>query len=124
LTPNHLKTLSGQSDLIHNTLTPGVANGITVGLLATANPTGNANACNAAAVTAAQLTVGLGAWGTALHTLPGGSFGTGETAFSTAGLSVSELAKMTQFCAFIQSNGSGYGICGSCKEGAAGAASK
>lgn len=121
LTPNHLKTLSGQSDLIHNALTPGVASAVTVGLLVTANPNGNATACNAASVTASQLTVGLRAYGTALHALPGGSYGVGETVFSPAGLSASELMKMTQFCAFIQNDGSRYGICGSCKEGAAGA---
>jgi hypothetical protein len=34
----------------------------------------------------------------------------------------SELTKLTTYCGFIQANGSGYGICKSCREGAAGAA--
>src|SRR5271169_5250248 len=33
LTPNHLRTLSTQNDLINNTLTPGVPIGVTIALL-------------------------------------------------------------------------------------------
>jgi hypothetical protein len=122
LTPNHLMTLSGKTDLIANNLTPGVANGITVALLVTANPTGSPAACDASAVTAANLTVGLRAYGTTIHALPTGSYGVTETPFSPVPLSASELMKMDQFCGFIKANGSNFGICGSCKPGAAGAA--
>ena len=114
LTPNHLQTLSVQNDLISNTLTPGVPIGVTIGLVASTG-----GSCNPAAVE--TLAPGLRAWGTTLHAAPGGGFYGTETEFSFAPLSAGELAKMTQTCAFIQADGSGYGICGSCKPGAQGA---
>lgn len=116
LTPNHLETLSVQSDLISNTLTPGVPVGVTVGLVASLAAAG----CNASSVTSATLAPGLRAWGTTLHAAPGGGYFGTETAFSFAELSAAELTKMTTLCGFIQSNGSGYGICNSCRIGAAG----
>ena len=116
LTPNHLQTLSVQNDLISNTLTPGVPIGVTIGLVATTG-----GACNPAAVATETLAPGLRAWGTTLHAAPSGGFFGTETAFSFAQLSAGELAKMAQTCAFIQADGSGYGICGSCKPGAQGA---
>ena len=118
LTPNHLQTLSVQSDLISNTLTTGVPVGVTIGLVASL-PIGGA--CNASTVTPNTIAPGLRAWGTTLHAAPGGGFFGTETEFSFAGLGPTELQKMTSLCGFIQSNGSGYGICGSCRVGAAGA---
>ena len=117
LTPNHLKTLSVQKDLISNTLTPGVPIGVTVALLASTG-----GVCNPSTVTAAALVPGLRAWGTTLHAAPGGGFFGTETAFLPGGLSATELAKLTTYCGFIQADGSGFGICGSCRQGAAGAA--
>ena len=117
LTPNHLKTLSVQKDLISNTLTPGVPIGVTVALLAS-----NGGACNAALPGQFALVSGLRAWGTTLHAAPGGGFAATETNFSNAQLSASELSKLTTYCGFIQAIGSGFGICGSCRQGAAGAA--
>lgn len=72
-------------------------------------------------VMAGQLTVGLGAYGTKIHALPGGSYGSTETPFSPVQLSASELLKLTELCGFIQADSSGFGICGSCRQGAAGA---
>lgn len=118
LTPNELSTLSVQKDLISNLLTPGMPSAITIALAATAK----AGTCNAANVTAATLVPGLRAWGTTLHALPGGGYTVAETEFSPVILSASELTKITQYCSFIQAIGSGYGICNSCREGAAGAA--
>jgi hypothetical protein len=115
LTPNHLKVLSVKNDLISNTLTPGQPTEVTIALLATRAT------CNAAQVAAANLVAGLRAWGTTLHALPGGGWGVGETEFSPAPLSETQLLKMTSYCGFIQANGSGYGICRSCRQGAAGA---
>jgi hypothetical protein len=114
LTPNHLKTLSIRNDLISNTLTPGVPIGVTVALLATNG------ACNAAVPVG--FVAGLRAWGTTIHMKPDATYGVTETAFLPAVLSESELLKLTSYCGFIQANGSGYGICKSCRTGAAGAA--
>jgi hypothetical protein len=117
LTPNHLRTLSVQNDLISNTLTPGVPIGITIALLAVTDVGG----CNASNVDPALLTPGLRAWGTTIHAVPGGGYGVSETRFSDAELSASELTKLTSYCGFIQANGSDFGICKSCGDGAAGA---
>ena len=116
LTPNHLRTLSTQNDLINNTLTPGVPIGVTIVLYATDVPTGG---CNAAAP--GDPVEGLRAWGTHIHAAPGGGFGVTETTYVPAGLSPTELAKLESYCGFIQADGTGYGICGSCVDGAAGA---
>ncbi|MDX2153755.1 MAG: hypothetical protein SFV54_23630 [Bryobacteraceae bacterium] len=114
LTPNHLKTLGVRADLTSNTLTPGVPASATIALLAT---TGT---CNAATVTADRLVAGMRAWGTTIHALPTGGYGVGETEFSSAPLSATQLQKLTTYCGFIQANGSGYGICRSCRQGAQG----
>jgi hypothetical protein len=115
LTPNHLRTLSARNDLINNTLTPGVPTAVSIAVLATKGST-----CNAANVTANNLAGGLRAWGTTPHAAPGGGYIVGETPFSAVALSATELQKMTSYCGFIQSNGSGYGICNSCRTGAQG----
>jgi hypothetical protein len=114
LTPNHLKTLSVQKDLISNTLTPGVPIGVTIALLASQGK------CNASAP--GNLVSGLRAWGTTIHAAPGGGFFGAETEFSQVGLSADELTKLTSYCGFIQADGTSFGICGSCRQGAAGAA--
>ena len=119
LTPNHLKTLSVQKDLISNTLTPGVPIGVTVALVSSL-PT--AGACNAATVNFGLIVPGLRAWSTTLHAAPGGGFAVTETEYSSATLSITEYRKLTGYCGFIQAIGSGFGICGSCRQGAAGAA--
>jgi hypothetical protein len=117
VTPNALVSLSARTDLISNTLTPAVPTSIVVKLVAT-----NQATCNAATVTAAALTPGLKAWGTTLHATPtAGTYAVTETAFHEAGLSAGELARITSFCGFIQSNGSGFGICRSCRLGGQGA---
>ena len=118
VTPNALVSLSARNDLISNTLTPAVPNSIVVKLVATAGTT-----CNASNVPAANLAAGMRAWGTTLHAEPGTSpaYVVTETAFDKAGLSAAELARITSFCGFIQANGSGYGICRSCRLGGLGA---
>jgi len=85
----------------------------------------------ATAGTGAQvLTTGLLAWGTTIHELPvtpgtpATTYGVTETAFSNATLSAIELTRMTSLCAFIRANGSGYGICKSCRVGGLGASAK
>jgi len=71
------------------------------------------------------------AWGTTLHAQPGGTFGATETEFSNAALgvvsavglnrTVDEFTRLSSNCSFIQSNGSGFGICRSCRAGGLGA---
>jgi hypothetical protein len=115
LTPNHLKTLSVVNDLTSNLLTPGTPTSVSIALLASTN-------CNASGVNGTNLVGGLRAWGTTIHaSVPAGTFATTETPFSPSALSASELSKLTLYCGFIQANGSGFGICKSCKQGAQGA---
>jgi len=61
-------------------------------------------------------------FGTTIHANPNGSYTASDYRFVGASLSPSQFQKMTSYCGFIQANGSGYGICKSCREGAAGAA--
>jgi hypothetical protein len=124
VTPNALNSLSAKNDLISNVLTPATPTSVTVKLLA-ALPT--AGSCNAA--TPGTTTTAMHAWATTLHantsTIPT-SYGLTETEFSTAYLDTSsngaEYKRITQFCAFIQANASGFGICKSCRVGGLGAA--
>jgi hypothetical protein len=120
LTPNHLSTLSVQKDLLSNLLTPGMPSAITVAVVVTPESAGT---CNAASIPVASssLVSGLLAWGTTLHALPSTGYTVSESPFIPAPLSSAELGKMTSYCGFIQAIGSGYGICGSCRAGAAGA---
>jgi hypothetical protein len=124
VTPDGLASLSARNDLISNTLTPGVPTSIVIKLLATTN----AGACNAStAGTANALATGMAAWGTTIHALPvtpgspATTYGVTETAFTPSTLSAAELMRITTLCGFIQTNGSGFGICKSCRLGGLGA---
>jgi hypothetical protein len=119
VTPNALNSLSAKNDLISNTLTPATPTSIVVKLIATL-PT--AGACNAA--TPGEPAGAIHAWGTTLHantsSIPT-SYGLTESEFSAALLSPMELSRITLFCAVSQANGSGFGICKSCRAGGLGA---
>jgi hypothetical protein len=118
VTPNALVSLSAKTDLVSNTLTPAVPTSIVVKLVATFG-----GSCNAASAGtgASALTPGMAAWGTTLHRLPNETVALTETAFTPATLSSAELTRITALCGFIQSNGSGFGICRSCRLGGLGA---
>jgi hypothetical protein len=128
VTPNAVVSLSARNDIIGNTLTPAVPNSIVVKLLATSG-----TSCNAANAPIINLAAGMRAWGTTLHATPStpsgypagayseGAYAVTETAFNQVGISEGELARITAFCGFIQANGSGYGICRSCRLGGLGA---
>ena len=118
VTPNALVSLSVNSDLVSNTLTPAHPTSAVVKILTSTGTT-----CNAANVPIDNVAPGLRAWGTTLHALPTSpvTFGLTETPFSPALLSAGELARITSFCGFIQANGSGFGICKSCRLGGLGA---
>ena len=131
VTPNALISLSARNDLISNTLTPGVPTSIVIKLVSSSNYPNQTTAayCNASTVTAGpgtNLTRGMRAWGTTIHALPVTSgtpattYGVTETAFTNAALSEAELTRITTLCGFIQTNGSGFGICKSCRLGGLG----
>jgi hypothetical protein len=130
VSPNGLASLSVVNDLVSNTLTPIRPSAAVVKLIGS---TGVAGTCNAATVTrtdANPMANGLLAWGTTVHLLPvtngtpAGTYALTETPFSRATLTNTELSRMTQLCSFIQANGSGYGICKSCRFGGLGGAKK
>lgn len=136
VTPNGLVSLSARNDLIRNTLTPAVPTSIVVKLLATTgaggcNPSNNAIALQPSPTTAGTganvLVTGMAAWGTTIHALPvtpgspATTYGVTETAFTPATLSAAELTRITTLCGFIQTNGSLFGICPSCRLGGLGA---
>ena len=124
VTPNGLQGLSVNRDIIGNTLTPGRPTSITIKLLAS-TPIGGT--CNASSPTAANLVRGMRAWGTTIHAMPTGSippWGITEIPFARSELSASELSKLTSYCGFTQTVGSGFGICRSCQPGALGGDAK
>src|SRR5271165_6887995 len=110
VTPNGLQSLSVVQSLISNPLTPAVPSSVVVKLVASVPGTGT-------------LDSGLLAWGTTLHqnTSTTSSYGLTETPFSPSHLSSAELTHITSTCGFIQSNGSGFGICGGCPSNGLGA---
>ena len=125
ITPGQTVSLGVNRDLTSNTLTPAYSNSVTVKLLATlAGGDGTGTRCTntAALVTSATLARGMAAWGTTIHSTPVlGIYATTETAFKSAAPNAFELASISNRCAFILGNGSGYGICKSCRAGALGA---
>jgi hypothetical protein len=118
VTPNGLVNIGAVRDLTSNTLTPAVPTSIVVKLLASV-PVGGS--CNNSAAAPGALTSGMVAWGTTIHPAPSGGYAMSETAFSPATLSAGELSRLTNLCTFIQANGSGFGICRSCRLGGLGA---
>lgn len=113
VTPNGLQGLSVR-DGVSNTLTPAMPTSVVIKIVATSGM------CNASAVTAGVLAPGLRAWVTTLHqntsTTPI-TYSSAEGSFAISDLSAPELAHMTSTCGFIQSNGSGFGICKGCSAG-------
>ena len=143
VTPNGLVHLSARRDLVNNTLTPSVPTSIVVKLVASVPLLGTSCSGSAAnwgvpvrpALTA--LTSGMLAWGTTVHTgaTPGSDAVVTETQFLPATLSgsapppplggpfdgIGEARRLQDLCTFIQANGSGFGICSSCRFGGLGA---
>jgi hypothetical protein len=137
ITPNQVQSLTARKDLINNVLTPSAPSSITVKLIAAAVNTdqrsGAPKACNAANGaydTATRpggdvIVNGLLAWGTVNHKTPtAGVYSTTETPFGGAVYNAADHNRIADLCGFIQSNGSGFGVCTSCKAGAQGAAKK
>jgi hypothetical protein len=124
ITPGETVNLGVNRDLTVKTLTGVVPASVTVKLLATlAGTGGSGSSCTntAATLTTATLATGSAAWSTTLHSTPSGAFATTEIPFTQATLSAGELASVSGRCASILGNGSGFGVCNSCRAGALGA---
>jgi len=117
VTPNGLQSLSVVKSLISNPLTPAVPTAAVIKIVSTSG------ACNAAVIDPANFAPGMLAWGTSLHSAStsSASYSVTETPFSKAVLTAPELSHITSTCGFIQSNGSGFGICKGCAAGGLGA---
>jgi hypothetical protein len=119
VTPNGLRSLSAQQDLINNTLTPAIPTSIVVKLLASV-PIGGS--CAGSAASPGELSLGMAAWSSTIHAAPppGGGYQLTETPAIPSSLSPGELQRLTQLCTFINANGSGFGICNTCRLGGLG----
>ena len=130
VTPNGLVHLGVNADLTSKTLTGVIPTSVVVKLVASlAGAGGSGTSCtNSAALAGGDgfpVAKGMVAWGTTLHpAVPAGTFATTETAFTPASLSAGELASISGRCAGILGNGSGFGICNSCKAGGLGGSKK
>ncbi|MGP8247414.1 MAG: hypothetical protein ACLQVN_23250 [Bryobacteraceae bacterium] len=130
VSPNQVVNLGVNADLTSKTLTGVIPPSVSVKLVATlagGGGTGAASTCagSAATVTHASVLVdGMVAWGTTLHPGPTtGSFVVTETPFTPISVAAAsqDLDSIGGRCAAIIGNGSTYGICTSCRNGALGA---
>jgi hypothetical protein len=139
ITPNGLNSLSVQTDLVSNQLTPPIAalaGSLLIKLVSTvpAIPTTGTNLtvptiCNAGGPFTAvadptvvplanSLTPGLVAWGSTQEPVDStGHFVPIAVPYLSGTLSTSELTALTTVCSFIQAVGTGFGICASCPQG-------
>jgi hypothetical protein len=125
VTPDETVNLGAVRDLTAKTLTGVVPTSLTIKLLASwAGTNGSGTSCtnSAGAVTPGSVVPGLAAFGTTLHATPAaGVYATTETPFLSVTTSGAELSSIVGRCASILGNGSGLGICSSCRSGALGA---
>jgi hypothetical protein len=122
ITPNGLSELIVANDLTSNPLTGVVPPSIVVKLVSTLAGTGGAgtSCTNSAAVagsTAFPLAAGMAAWSTTVHSIPPLPLAVTEVPFTPSTLSAAELASLNNRCTGIIGNGSGFGICRSCRIG-------
>jgi uncharacterized repeat protein (TIGR01451 family) len=124
LTPNSVANLGVNRDLTSTTLTGLVPASVVVKLVSTlAGGNGTGTSCSSTAATEGTLANGLVAYGTTPQ--PAGSaFSAVEHTFIPSTLSAAEYASITGRCASILGNGSGFGVCNSCRSGALGAANR
>jgi hypothetical protein len=129
VTPNGLYSLSAKNDLINDVLTPATPNSIVIKLLATQPGTTAAGAFTVCdpALRAANPTVpltfqsGMLAWGTTLEPAASpGTYGPVNVKFLTGPWVGTEAYDLWTVCNFVQSQGTGFGICNSCGLGALG----
>jgi hypothetical protein len=121
VTPNALQSLSVLHSLISNPLTPSIPTSVVIKVVVTPELSG----CNASGTAITPVAHGMLVWGTTLHqntsvTTP--TYQVTEVAFSFADLSAAEVTHLATTCGFIQSDGSGFGICRGCAAGGLGGA--
>jgi hypothetical protein len=122
LTPNSVANLGVNRDLTSTTLTGVIPSSVVIKLVATlAGEGGSGTSCSASAATEGTLATGLVAYGTTPQPV-GTAYNAVEHTFVPSTLSAGEYASITGRCASILGNGSGFGICNSCRTGALGAA--
>jgi len=122
LTPNSVANLGVNRDLTSTTLTGVIPSSVVIKLVATlAGTGGSGTSCSASAATEGTLATGLVAYGTTPQPV-GTAYNAVEHTFVPSTLSAGEYASITGRCASILGNGSGFGICNSCRTGALGAA--
>ena len=121
VTPNGLVSLAVNSDLVSNTVIPVGTLGSLVIKIVGSLPTGNTCVNSAGGVTVNNLANGAEGISTTLHLNPArtGVVPT-QTPFSRATLSAGELTRLSTLCNAIIGNGSGFGVCRSCRLGALG----
>jgi hypothetical protein len=129
VTPDGLVSLSVARDIASNALTSQHPQALVIELLATA-PVGGSCIGSAAAATSGTLVPGLAAWGTTPHStgaLGSAPWAVAETPFQAHVLSTTELAHLSNLCSFVigtngtNGQGSGFGLCASCRLGGLGA---
>jgi hypothetical protein len=120
VTPNGLQSLSVLHSLISNTLTPAIPTSVVIKVVVTPQ----LNGCNASGTAITPVAHGMLVWGTTLHqntSVAAATYQVTEAPFSFADLSTAEVTHLATTCGFIQSDGSGFGICSGCSAGGLGA---
>ncbi len=126
ITPDQTVNLGVNRDLTVKTLTGVVPTSVTIKVVSTlagANGSGSSCTNTAATVGTATLANGIAGWSTTLHSTPATTFATTEFQFTPGTLSAGELASIGGRCASILGNGSGFGVCNSCRSGGLGGSS-
>jgi hypothetical protein len=126
LTPNSVANLGVNRDLTSTTLTGLVPTSVVIKLVSTVTATvggviGAGTSCANSAATEGTLATGLVAYGTTPQPV-GTAYNAVEHTFVPSTLSTGEYASITGRCASILGNGSGFGVCNSCRAGALGSA--
>jgi hypothetical protein len=125
VTPNALASLSVRNDLLNNILSQqSIPTSLHITLTATVPVDASCNGSAFAATTLIGGSVssapGLTAWGATLHantSVTPAKFSMTENPFQSNVLSPQEAGRLQQLCMFVNANGSGFGICNSCRPG-------
>jgi hypothetical protein len=127
VTPNAMVSLSAKNDLINNVLTPAIPNSIVIKLVGTTPGTGAGGALTVCNPVPSGLALGLAfgtlAWGTTLEPAATvGTYGPVNVPFingnANAATASGEIPALFSVCAFVQQEGTGFGVCNSCALGA------